>query len=85
MGIKIRKFVYVSDRGDQYELDEMEPSHLINAIAHHQKQHDALVRVMDKYGLTTSNNLCIRLEDLDRTVHELVSELMTRFPGEDHE
>ena len=30
--------IYISDRGDEYEITTMEISHLVNVIGHHQTQ-----------------------------------------------
>ena len=34
--------IYLSDRGDKYEISDMEISHLVNVIGHHQEQIRAL-------------------------------------------
>jgi hypothetical protein len=47
MGLFTRKPAYLSDRGDLFQVDEMEPTHLLNAIAHHRKQMQTLDHILE--------------------------------------
>lgn len=88
MGLFNRKPVYVSDRGDEYQVDEMEPSHLLNAIHHHRKQINTIDWILEQTGGTDAEKnqmLHLRRISLHTTVEALVKELRTRDPDKDHE
>lgn len=79
MALRTRS-VYVSDRGQEFELSEMTASHLINAIAHHMKQVD----VVDSCLSVFNNDLLRRrLNNLNDTISTLKLELSKRDPDED--
>ena len=83
MGIK-RKVsqTYVTDRGIEMEVSEMTPSHLVNAIAHHQRQVEALEKVSK---LWNTNYMERRIKQLYETIETLASELSQRDPQMDYE
>lgn len=84
MGIKKRNVVYVSDRGDEFELDQMEPSHLINVLKHHRAQRECLENIIEMRGLAKSHtHLGTRIKRLIETENALIDELMRRDPDED--
>lgn len=83
MAIK-KKFevTYTTDTGREMELGDMTPSHLMNAIAHHQKQvvvlSDLITGEFDDAG-----NLKHRRELLLETISLLGKELALRHPSFD--
>lgn len=88
MGLFNRQPVYISDRGDEFQLDEMAPSHLLNAINHHRTQINTLDWVIDQCGGPDADKnqlLHLRRISLHSTVEALVKELRTRDPDQDHE
>lgn len=87
MGLFNRKPIYVTDRGDKYEVEEMESSHLLNAINHHRTQINTLDWILDQTGTDAVKNqfLHLRRISLHTTVEALVKELRTRDPDTDHE
>lgn len=87
MGLFNRKPIYVSDRGDEYQVEEMEPSHLLNAINHHRKQIDTIDWILSQSDSDAKRNQMLHLRriSLFTTVEALVKELRTRDPDLDHE
>lgn len=87
MGLFNRKPIYVSDRGDEYQLDEMEPTHLLNAINHHRKQIDTIDWILEQTGTDADKNQMLHLRriSLHSTVEALIKELRKRDPDQDHE
>ena len=87
MGIKIRKFVYVVDRGIEFEIDEMQSSHLLNAINHHQKQADVVGELLTCEVWSPDpvqvRNLRERLDHLNETITQLTTELANRSLEDD--
>ena len=82
MGIKkIKSCTYVSDTGKEYELSEMAPSHLLNVIAHHNKQMDGLLIALGLVGTTEGNYLPMWRDNLMETINALSFELATRDPN----
>ena len=85
MAIFNRKPIYISDRGDQYQLEEMEPTHLMNAINHHRKQVDTIDWCLETLAdLTDLSNLHYRRITLVNTIEALVTELLKRDPDDDY-
>lgn len=64
--------VYVSDRGDKFEVSDMEISHLVNVIGHHQEQ----IRTLQT--LNPHPKLRERMEMLKEVITLLVEELTLR-------
>jgi translation initiation factor 2 beta subunit (eIF-2beta)/eIF-5 len=87
VGLFNRKPIYISDRGDQFTVEEMEPSHLMNAINHHRTQIDNLDWILENSNKDKDDNTNIHLRRiaLFSTVEALVKELRTRDPDEDHD
>lgn len=83
MGIKQRNFVYISDGGQEFELDDMTPSHLLNAIGHHRRQLDTVKFVLENFDFP-NHALCVRAEALEQTIRALAEELYTRHPTDDY-
>lgn len=92
MGLRTRKFVYISDRGQEFEINEMGSSHLLNAINHHGKQVVVVKEAIeyardpdDRFRLEQDQvrNLMDRQEGLEETIHELLTELANRSPEDD--
>jgi len=87
VGLFNRKPIYVSDRGEEFQLEEMEPSHLLNVIKHHRAQINTVDWVMDQLDKdkTDFTNLHYRRINLYNTIEALLQELATRDPKNDHE
>lgn len=88
MGLFNRKPIYVSDRGDEFEVEDMESSHLLNAINHHRTQIDTIDWILEQTGGTDAQKnqlLHLRRISLHNTVEALVKELRLRDPDQDHE
>lgn len=81
MGLKKRQFVYVSDRGQEFEIDEMQSSHLLNAINHHNTQWCTIEEMLNANGANT--NLRERQVELENTIAELQTELANRTLEDD--
>lgn len=75
-----RSAIYLSDRGDEYELSQMHSSHILNVLAHHQKQIDALELLP---GSVRTALLDKRIMSLRETIKVLAEELGTRDPDQD--
>lgn len=73
---------YTTDRGQTMDVDDMEDSHLLNAIAHHRKQvhtlRDLLANVFTDPRSKEYRNLTCRLHRLEDTVLILGTELGSR-------
>lgn len=87
MGIKKRKFVYESDRGQEFEIDEMASSHLMNAINHHENQFQVVFGILKggEYDPLHQRNLEARMQELQSTINALSQELASRHPDNDEE
>jgi len=86
MGIKnVRTATYIADTGKEYQLDEMASSHILNVIAHHQKQVYALNQFPLLTNLPEQENIDARKANLLDTINELYRELATRHPDKDEE
>jgi len=87
MGLFNRKPIYVSDRGDTYTVEEMEPSHLLNAINHHRTQIANIDWILEQSDPDARKNQMLHLRriSLYTTVQALIDELRTRDPDKDHE
>jgi len=87
MGLFTRQPVYVSDRGQEFQLEDMQPTHLLNAIDHHRKQIATLDWILEQTGNDNEKNQMLHLRriSLCTTVEALVKELRTRDPDEDNE
>jgi hypothetical protein len=87
MGIRIQKVTYISDRGQEFEIDEMQSSHLMNAIHHHQKQigviADLLFNEVWSPDDEQTKNLRERQDHLIETVNQLATELANRSLEDD--
>lgn len=85
MGIRKQKVVYYSDRGQGFEIDEMQSSHLLNAINHHTMQIHVLQSILDGGNFSDDHldNLLDRKEDLRSTVEALSQELASRTLEDD--
>jgi hypothetical protein len=83
MGIKnVRTATYIADTGKEYQLDEMTSSHILNVIAHHQKQLEAMGLCP---GFENFPFLIARDRGLRDTITVLYSELAARDPDKDDE
>lgn len=80
MGIKKSKVIYVTDRGDNYYVEDMENSHLANTITHIQKKMDALIIVKESVALTNEERLALvgHIECLLNDRNVLAKELASR-------
>lgn len=87
VGLFTRNPIYVSDRGDEFQLEDMAPSHLLNAIRHHKDQINTLDWILDQTGTDAEKNQMLHLRriSLHTTVEALVKELRNRDPDLDHE
>ena len=65
---------YISDRGEQFDVSQMESSHLINVIKHHQGQVEALRQ------LSFASNIIDRRRALEQVIDTLAAELAKREP-----
>ena len=64
--------VYVSDRGDKFEVSDMEISHLVNVIGHHQEQ----IRTLQQ--LSPHPKQRERMQMLEKVITLLAEELILR-------
>lgn len=86
MGLFTRNPLYITDRGDEFQINEMEPSHLLNAINHHRTQVDTVDWILENSKESEDlNNLHRRRINLYNTVEALVKELKSRDPDNDYE
>lgn len=87
MGLFNRKPIYISDRGDQYTVEEMDSSHLLNAINHHRTQIATIDWILEQGQPDSDKNQMLHLRriSLFTTVEALVKELRARDPDEDHD
>lgn len=79
---RVSKITYVTDRGIEMDVKEMETTHLVNAICHHTKQRDVLKEYTQN---VTDTHLARRVDLLNETINTLLDELETRDPALDHE
>jgi hypothetical protein len=70
------KYMYVSDRGEEFEVGHMETSHLLNVIAHHKRQLETLEWIKESYEF--QGTLKKQIKRLEDTLELLVEELVTR-------
>lgn len=80
MGVFARVVLYQTDRGEVMTIEEMESSHLLNAIKHHQGQIATLLELVDGPGVTKVEQASweLRAENLLETVQVLATALATR-------
>lgn len=84
MGIQTSKTVYKSDRGQEFELETMQSSHILNVMRLHNDQYRTLCAVIqDNPGLADNANLKARAEGLENTLEGLIGELSRRHPNDD--
>jgi len=92
VGIRETKTVYVSDRNQEFFLDQMETSHLLNAIAHHRKQMETITWIIEESRHSTpwitlrmahQTFLIERESKLRYTIAQLAQELASRSVNED--
>jgi len=84
MAIRQRKIVYVTDRGQEFEVARMTATHIMNTLAHIQKQIDALSAVQIVEGASERDvNIRKRISSLIEAQHLLYEELARRDPDED--
>ena len=85
MAIRKSKVTYVTDTGKEMEVDAMTASHLMNAIAHHQKQMKAVREAFPESEMVSvlPDNIRARLDNLEETVILLAEELERRHPNDD--
>lgn len=76
------KMVYTTDRGIEMEVRNMPSTHLVNAIAHHLKQFEALDKIVPALVTPFLEKRKYMLQD---TIRILALELGTRDPEMDHE
>ena len=70
---------YVSDRGDRYEISQMEISHLVNVIGHHQEQiHTLQLLRDDTESATHLTALYERQKMIEQVITVLACELAKR-------
>jgi hypothetical protein len=89
MAIRTKSSVtYVTDRGIELEVPEMETTHLVNAIGHHMKQLDTLRRAISDFMPYDKKEdgffLDRRCESLSSTITILTLELAKRDPNLDY-
>lgn len=85
MGIFNSVIMYRTDGGIVKAVDEMDVTHLMNAIMHHNKQINLLEDMIDRGGLNTLTTLKVRVKQLRETVEVLERELISRDPADDPE
>lgn len=86
MGIFNRKPIYISDRGDEFVIEDMAPSHLLNVLNLHMNQLKVLCQIVETASPARDKEFGIqRLTGLENTVALLSSELLTRDPAKDHD
>lgn len=84
MGVFKSRVKYRSDTNQQFHVADMQTSHLINAIGHHNRQLETLENVAQNYtgDLTYIKQ---RRDDLEETIDVLTDELIERDPDKDPE
>jgi hypothetical protein len=80
------KVTYTTERGQQVELKDMEPSFLLNEINHHNEQIATLSRMRNSpnsWSDQEAKNLALRQAKITETVNALQNELASRDPTQD--
>ena len=88
MGIKQQRLVtvYVTGTGREIEVSKMTPEHLVNALAYHLKQSDALDEILDAYHPADGDGFLLpRKLSICSTIQCLADELSLRDPKRDYE
>lgn len=90
MNIRVKTTkTYMSDRGDEFILQDMEASHLINEIKHHSDQVEGLENTLADLGKHMSEqyieNIRKRIANLKITINVLMDELASRDPDKDED
>lgn len=73
--------VYLSDRGVEFDVDEMQSSHILNVLNHHHDQLGVLSAMQDKYPDNT--HIAKRISNMERVITILELELASRDPDKD--
>ena len=84
MGVFRSEILYRTDAGKVLAVTEMATSHLMNAIAHHQKQVVVLEDILEEYEGDTGY-IKARKANLEETIVILQEELIERNPDDDPE
>ena len=74
------EFIYTSDRGDNYEVSNMETSHLVNVIGHHRTQ---IATLRGLYQDHPHPALLHRVTMLENVIDVLADELIQRNVSDD--
>ena len=74
------QWMYVSDRHDKFLVSDMETSHLVNVIGHHQNQQGTLEAL---YVNHPHPKLRDRIRMLEKVIDVLADELINRTVDED--
>lgn len=80
-----RNTTYIADTGKEFVIEEMTDSHLLNTIAHHVKQVEALANVYNRLDSSLRGHLMAKLEILNKTIEALGIELAMRDPNTEEE
>lgn len=81
MGIKRKRHeTYIADTGQEFELEDMTVSHILNVIAHHIKQRRVLLSCP---GELRNSNIDDRTARMDETINTLYGELASRDTDEE--
>ena len=85
MGVFAKVVLYRTDGGQVMGVEDMDTSHLLNAIHHHNKQIKTCEFVKETIVLSKKSvdNLTRRVDDLVNTVTILAAELVKRDPADD--
>ena len=84
MGIQKTKTLYISDRGDEFVLEEMQYSHLLNVYNHHTTQLNTLKTIIEKELPSANMAIHQRVVDMKETLKALQYEIVVRDLDEGH-
>lgn len=87
MGVFRAVTMYRTDTGKELAVEEMETTHLMNAINHHKKQCDMIIMLIQKRSGNgkSTGYLPQREADLKETIAVLEEELAERNPDDERE
>ena len=69
---------YVSNRGEAYDIEDMESSHILNVITLHKKQLETLNWIIDQYDSESMESILKQVSQIEETILELIEELASR-------
>lgn len=87
MGVFKAVTMYRTDTGKEMAVEDMESTHLMNAINHHKKQLDLIIIMIQKRSANNQDQgyLASRRANLADTIEVLENELAQRNPDDEQE